>query len=158
LYVLYSLVKLGFEVPAIVFAVDNLVGDQTGTLTVYTANLTLHGRGIDVVIHLLEVSKGATIGEVNIIGGQERPCGAAGTLTDDIACGQQRLDNGGFYFAHADGVDVAEDDIRDILGSEVAMVTTFCGENVSGNPGGVLKTSRAFFGTVLSPDGYFVEE
>ena len=29
LYVSYSLVELGFEVSAIVFAVDNLVGDQT---------------------------------------------------------------------------------------------------------------------------------
>ena len=158
LYVLYSLVKLGFEVPAIVFAVDNLVGDQTRTLTVYTANPTLHGRGIDIVIHRCDVSEGAAIGEVYRIGGQQRPCRAAGTLSDDVACGQQRLDSRGFYFAHADGVDVAEDDIGDILGSEVAMVWGPLWKYLCGNPCSVLKTSRTFLGTVLPPHGFSVKE
>ena len=92
----------------------------------------------------ITVAKGSTVVEVDVGIGLQ---GAVGTVCA-LANGVDRREGGfgteGFYLAHADGVDVAEDDIGDALGGDVAVVF-LVGIDVVGSPLGVFETSGTFF-------------
>ena len=74
------------------------------------------------MVHGADAAKRTAIVEIDVSGGLQRPCGAKGTLTYGMTCRQHSLDGCWLYLAHADGEDIANDDVGDVLGSDVAVI------------------------------------
>ena len=157
LYVLDSRVKLGLDFIVVVFAKYDLVRRVACAFQHLAVYPCFECRGVDVVVHRFTIAKGATIVEVDARCGLQRPSGAVGALADSVARGQHLLDDGCLDLAHADGVQVAEDDVWDVLGGEVAVVLALR-VNVIRRPSGVLVASWAFLVAGLQHLGALVDK
>lgn len=151
-------VELGLEAAAVVFAEDDEVGRVADTLGHLPAKLCLKCGGVDVVaVTAGAVAKGASVVEVDVGVGLQGAVGAIGALADGVDGGEDGLGTHGFYLAHADGVDVAKDYVRNALGCNVAVVC-LVGLDIVRGPYGILQSAWAFF--VAGPHhlGRLVEE
>ena len=157
LNVLDSRVKMGPEVVAVIFAQYDLVGRVAFAFQYLAVYPCLECRGVDIVVHRFTIAKGAAIVEVDARCGLQRSSGTEGAFADGVARGQHLLDDGGLDLAHADGIQVAEDDVWDVLGGEVAAVLALW-VNIIRCPSGVLISSWALFVAGLHHLGALVDE
>ena len=151
-------IELGCKAAVVVFAEQKLVGCMANAFGDTPPNEGFEGGGIDVVATILEaVAKGAAIVEVDVGVGLQGAVGSIGTLADGVDGRQDDFGTHGFYFAHADGVEVAEDDKGDLLGSDVAMIGAI-GLNGIGSPNRVFEASGAFLVACFHHFGGLVEK
>ena len=150
-------VKLGPEAAAVVFAQDLLVGDMANALSDLSIDTGFEGGGVDVMAPVgIAVAKGSTVVEVDVGIGLQGAVGTVCALANGVDRREGDFCTEGFYLAHADGVDVAEDYIRDALGGDVAVVF-LVGIDVVRSPLGVFETSGTFL-VCMTSTGWLTKE
>lgn len=143
--VVESRIELRLEVAIVVFAEDDAVRCMATTLGNATVNKCFESGGVDIVAMVVQaVAEGTAIVEVDVGVGLQRAVGTIGALTNSIDSGKGDFGTHGFNLAHANGVDVAKDDIGYFLGGDVAEVF-LVGINVVGSPLRIFETAGAFF-------------
>ena len=109
------------------------------------------------MVHRVDIAKRTAVVEVDASGGLQWPCRTKGAFANDMTCGQHGLDGRGLYLAHADGVDVADDNVRDVLGREVAVVLALW-FNVIRRPYGVFQPAGTFLVACPEDFCFLIEE
>ena len=107
--------------------------------------------------HGADAAKRAAIVEVDRSGGLQWPCGTESALTNDMTRGQHGLDGCRLYLAHADGEDIAKDDVWDVLGGDVAVVSALW-LNIIRCPNGMLQPAGTFLITCFHDFCFLIEE
>ena len=153
-----SSVELRLETALVVLAVNHEVGVVANAFGHNAIYLGLECGGIYIVSAVaVAVTERPAVVKIDVGIGLQGAVGSIGAFADGVYSGKNGTGAQGFYFAHTDGVEVAENDIRNALGGNVAVVILI-GIDVVGCPGGVLVTSRTFLVAGFHHLGGLVEE
>ncbi len=141
-----------------VFAEDLLVGDMANAFGDLSIDTSFESGGVDVMSPVgIAIAEGTTVVEVDVGVGLQGAVGTVGAFANSVNRWEGGFGTERFNLTHADGVDVAKDDVRDTLGGNVAIVF-LVGIDVVGSPLGVFETSGTFFVAGLHDLDWLVDE
>ena len=149
-------IQLGFEVTVVVLAEHFLVRHTADAFQYLSVKRSLERGSIDIMVHGHNVAERPAVCKVDIGYRLQRSGGTEGPLANDVACGQHLSHDHLFCLAHAFRVDVAKDDVGDILSGDVAMVLALW-KDVIGRPDGMFQPPGTFLVARLEDLCLFVD-